>query len=191
VPVGVPSFQTMRAIDFVIGIGWVVFWLGWMAAASRAKSGRTRWGYSVGVRLVMVVLILLLERVRAFRRPAPHDPALAGIGLGLFLVGLAVAIWARVHLGRNWGMPMSEKADPELVTSGPYRWIRNPIYSGLILAMIGTAIAVSVEWLVVVLVLGGYFVYSAVMEQRLMAQQFPDTYPAYRSSTKMLIPFVF
>jgi protein-S-isoprenylcysteine O-methyltransferase Ste14 len=57
--------------------------------------------------------------------------------------------------------------------------------------MIGTAIAVSVEWLMVVLVLGGYFVYSAFMEQRLMAQQFPDTYAAYRSSTKMLIPFVF
>jgi protein-S-isoprenylcysteine O-methyltransferase Ste14 len=181
----------MRAIDLVIGIGWVVFWLGWIAAAFRVKSGRTRWRYSVGVRLVIIAMVLLLERVRAFRRPLSHDPALAGIGLGLFLVGMAVAIWARVHLGRNWGMPMSEKADPELVTTGPYRWVRNPIYSGLLLAVIGTAIAVDAEWLVVVLGVGAYFVYSAFMEQRLMAQQFPDTYPAYRSSTKMLIPFVF
>jgi len=50
---------------------------------------------------------------------------------------------------------------------------------------------VSVYWLVVVALLGGYFVYSAFMEQRFMASQFPDTYPAYERSTKMLIPFVF
>jgi protein-S-isoprenylcysteine O-methyltransferase Ste14 len=181
----------MRAIDVVIGAGWVVFWLGWIAAAGGAKSGRTRWGRFAVVRVVIIVLFVTLERVRAFRRPATHDPALAAIGLGLFVVGLAVAIWARVHLGRNWGMPMSEKNDPELVTTGPYRWIRNPIYSGLILAMTGTAVAVSLQWLVVVITLGAYFVYSAVVEQRLMAEQFPDAYPAYRNSTKMLIPFVF
>ena len=86
---------------------------------------------------------------------------------------------------------MTEKADPELVTTGPYRWIRNPIYSGLILALIGTALAISIQLLVVVVLVGGYFVYSAVMESRYMAEQFPDTYPAYRRSTKMLVPFVF
>ena len=97
------------------------------------------------------------HRLGATAHAAPSDisrPVLAWIGLALFLAGLAVAIWARVHLGRNWGMPMSEKADAELVTTGPYRWIRNPIYSGLILAMIGTALAVSAEWLLVVVVLG-------------------------------------
>lgn len=86
---------------------------------------------------------------------------------------------------------MSEKDDPQLVTTGPYRWIRNPIYSGLILAMTGTALAVSLQWLLVVTVVGAYFVYSAFAEQRYMAEQFSDTYPAYRRATKMLIPFVF
>jgi protein-S-isoprenylcysteine O-methyltransferase Ste14 len=181
----------MNDIDLIIGAGWVVFSLGWLAAAAGVKSGRSRWGRFLGGRLVIVALIIVLERSRGFRHPAPPDPALAGIGLVIFLMGLAVAIWARVHLGRNWGMPMSEKVDPELVTTGPYRWVRNPIYSGLIAAMIGTAVAVNMAWLVVVLALAGFFVYSGVMEQRLMAQQFPDTYPAYRSSTKMLIPFVF
>jgi protein-S-isoprenylcysteine O-methyltransferase Ste14 len=181
----------MRAIDIAIGVGWVVFWLGWIAAAVRVKSGRSRWGQFAIARVVIVVLIVALARAGAFRHHASHDVALSGVGLSLFLVGLAVAIWARLHLGRNWGMPMSEKDDPELVTSGPYRWIRNPIYSGLILAMIGTAIAVSLEWLVIAVILGGYFIYSAVMEQRLMARQFPNTYPAYQSATKMLIPFVF
>lgn len=96
-----------------------------------------------------------------------------------------------MHLGHNWGTPMSRKDDPELITSGPYRWIRNPIYSGLILAMLGTALAVTYIWFGLVVVVGGYFVYSAVVEQRDMAEQFPDTYPAYRASTRMLVPFIF
>ena len=122
---------------------------------------------------------------------AVSDPWLQGIGLVIFLLGLALAVWARVYLGRNWGMPMSQKTDPELVTTGPYRSIRHPIYTGIILAMIGTTIAVSLYWLVAVVVLGAYFVYSAVAEERFMAGRFPDSYPGYKHSTKMLIPFIF
>ena len=88
-------------------------------------------------------------------------------------------------------MPMSEKADPELVTTGPYSAVRHPIYSGIILAMIGTAVAVSVYWLVAVVLVGAYFIYSATREERYLADQFPDTYPKYKQSTKMLIPFIF
>ena len=119
-----------------------------------------------------------------------HDPWLQGIGLAVFLLGLALAVWARVYLGRNWGMPMSQKDDPELITTGPYHLIRHPIYSGIILAMIGTAIAVSLYWLVAVAVLGAYFLYSAVMEERFMTGLFPESYPAYKRSTRMLIPFI-
>jgi protein-S-isoprenylcysteine O-methyltransferase Ste14 len=116
---------------------------------------------------------------------------LQGIGLALFVLGLALAIWARLYLGRNWGMPMSQKVDPELITTGPYSSIRHPIYSGIILAMIGTAIAVSLYWLVAVVLLGAYFVYSAFMEERFMSQLFPGSYPEYKRSTKMLVPFIF
>ena len=86
---------------------------------------------------------------------------------------------------------MSEKVDPELVTTGPYRRVRHPIYSGIILAMVGIALAVSWYWLIAVGVLGAYFVYSAVIEERYMTALFPDAYPAFKRSTKMLIPFVF
>ncbi len=119
-----------------------------------------------------------------------HDPWLQGIGLAIFVLGLALAVWARMYIGRNWGMPMSEKADPELVTTGPYSTIRHPIYSGIILAMVGTAVAVSLYWLIAVALLGAYFLYSAVMEERYMADVFPDAYPRYKQSTKMLIPFI-
>ena len=138
-----------------------------------------------------MLVVLLLVRLGAFKgHQVTDDPWLEGIGLAVFVLGLALAVWARIYLGRNWGMPMSHKVDPELVTTGPYRRIRHPIYSGIIVAMIGTAIAVSLFWLIAVAVLGGYFLYSAVMEERYMADRFPDSYPAYKRSTKMLIPFI-
>jgi protein-S-isoprenylcysteine O-methyltransferase Ste14 len=140
----------------------------------------------------IVLVLLLLTQLEVFRGHAvTTDPWLQGIGLAIFVLGLALAVWARIYLGRNWGMPMSEKVDPELVTTGPYRTVRHPIYSGIVLAMVGTAIAVSIYWLIAVVLLGGYFIYSAFMEERCRAQVFPDTFPAYKQSTEMLIPFLF
>jgi protein-S-isoprenylcysteine O-methyltransferase Ste14 len=106
-------------------------------------------------------------------------------------VGLAFAIWARLHIGRNWGTPMSRKSDPELVTSGPYHLVRHPIYSGILCAGIGTAVALNWSWLIVVVLAGAYFVYSASAEERYLTKEFPEAYPRYRGSTKMLVPFLF
>jgi protein-S-isoprenylcysteine O-methyltransferase Ste14 len=182
----------MFVVALVILIGWAAFWIYWLAASVGVKAGQTRWGRFAGIRIVIVLIVLLLARARVFRGHAvTHDPWLQGIGLAIFLCGLALAVWARLFIGRNWGMPMSEKADPELVTSGPYHRVRHPIYSGIILAMVGTAVAVSIYWLIAVALLGGYFVYSAVMEERYLTSQFPDAYPAYKRATKMLIPFIF
>jgi protein-S-isoprenylcysteine O-methyltransferase Ste14 len=188
-PKGVSS---MPVVDVVIGVGWVVFWIYWLVASIGAKTGRTRWARFAGVRVAIILVILLLLRLRVFKRHHAYavDPWLQGIGLALFVVGLALAVWARIYIGRNWGLPMSEKADPELVTTGPYHVIRHPIYSGIILAMVGTAVAVSLYWLIAVVVLGTYFLYSAAMEERYLAGVFPDSYPGYKQSTKMLVPFI-
>jgi protein-S-isoprenylcysteine O-methyltransferase Ste14 len=182
----------MHVIDIVILIGWVAFWTFWLAASVGVKAGQTRWGQFAGIRIGLILVFLLLLRARAFKGHAQvtTNPWLQGIGLAIFVLGLALAIWARVYLGRNWGMPMSRKVDPELVTTGPYHSIRHPIYSGIILAMIGTTIAVSLYWLVAVILLGSYFLYSAIMEERNMAQLFPGSYPQYKRSTKMLVPFI-
>ena len=184
---------TVHTVAVAILVLWIAFWIYWLAAATTGvKSGRTRWGRFVGARIVFVLLALLLVRTKAFKGGGTitKDPWLQAVGLVVFLSGLALAVWARRYLGQNWGMPMTEKVDPELVTTGPYRRVRHPIYSGIILAMIGTAIAVSWFWLLAVVLLGAYFVYSAVMEERYMTGVFPDTYPAYRRSTKMLVPFL-
>ncbi len=182
----------MGVVDVAILVGWVAFWIYWLAAASGVKEGRTPWARFAGIRVALILIVLLLVRSRALGHATNvHDPWLQGIGLAVFVSGLALAVWARVYLGRNWGMPMTEKADPELVTTGPYRRVRHPIYTGIILATVGTTIAVSLYWLVAVVLIGGYFVFSAVREERFMATKFPDSYPRYKRSTKMLVPFIF
>ncbi len=187
-----PTVRAMKAIDIIIGAGWIVFWAYWLAMAATAKAGQSRWTWFAGVRVGIIVVILLLIRLRVFKGAgAPTgNPWLLGIGLAIFVLGLTLAVWARVYLGRNWGMPMSRKADPELVTTGPYGKIRHPIYSGIILGMVGSAIAVSLYWLVVVVVLGAYFLLSAVTEERNMAKLFPAAYPPYKHATKMLVPYI-
>ena len=94
-------------------------------------------------------------------------------------------------MGRNWGGPMTQKDDPQLVTSGPYHLVRHPIYSGLLVAIVGTAVALSWLWLIAAALAATYFGYAATVEERFLTKQFPDTYPAYRRSTKMLLPFIY
>jgi len=182
----------MKAIDIIIGVGWFVFWAYWLVMAFTAKAGRSRWTQFAGIRVGIILVILLLIRPRVFggHGAATGNPWLLGIGLAIFVLGLALAVWARVYLGRNWGMPMTQRADPELVTTGPYSRIRHPIYSGIILAMVGTAIAVSIYWLIAVAIVGAFFLVSAVVEERTMVKLFPAAYPPYKHATKMLVPYV-
>jgi protein-S-isoprenylcysteine O-methyltransferase Ste14 len=155
------------------------------------RNGRTSWTRFAGIRVASILLVLLALRLGVLKgHTVTHNPWLEGIGLALFVLGLALAVWARVYIGRNWGMPMSQKIGAQLVTTGPYHLIRHPIYSGILLAWVGTSIAASLFWLAAAALLGGFFIYSAVAEERYMTQLFPDDYPAYRQSTKMLSPYV-
>ena len=182
----------MHVVASIILVAWVVFWVYWMASALAAKPGRARWGRFAGARVAILLILLLLIRANVFKgQTTTTDPWLEGVGLVVFASGLVLAVWARVYLGRNWGTPMSEKVGAELVTTGPYRRVRHPIYSGIVLAMVGTAVAVGWYWLIAAGLLAVYFVYSAFMEERYLTGLFPDAYPAYRRSTKMLIPFIF
>ena len=182
----------MPVIDTVIGALWIAFWVYWVASAIGVKAGRGRSTRTVGLRVALVLLLLVLIRRGILGKHAvTRDSTLELAGLLVVICGLALAVWARLYLGRNWGMPMTQKVDPELVTGGPYRTIRHPIYTGIILGMVGTAMAVSVYALIPVIALGAYFVYSARTEEKYLAHEFPDRYPPYRRSTKMLIPFLF
>jgi protein-S-isoprenylcysteine O-methyltransferase Ste14 len=182
----------MRPVEIVFVVGWAAFGLYWLVAAFSMKRGRVPWSRELGIRAVIVVLVIILIRWGAFRdHHVNTEPWRAGLGLALFALGLGFAVWARVHIGRNWGTPMSEKDEPELVTSGPYHLVRHPIYTGILAAAVGTAVALSWQWLAAGGLAGVYFVYSATVEERYMTEQFPDAYPVYKRSTKMLVPFIF
>ncbi len=181
----------VRAVELVLLIGWAAFWVYWLAAAFSAKRGRVPWSRELRVRAAIVVIVIVLIRVGTFRgHGITTDRWRAGFGLALFAAGITFAIWARRHIGRNWGTPMSQKNEPELVTSGPYRYVRHPIYTGILFAGAGTAVALNWVWLIAVALAAAYFIYSAFVEERNLRRQFPDAYPAYRRSTKMLVPFL-
>lgn len=182
----------MHPVVIVMGIGWVIFWIGWLAAAFTAKASRGRWsrGWVLRVALIVVIAAIVRLNLRGSGSVTLSGPALAGIGLALWVAGLGLAVWARLYIGRNWGMPMTRREEPELVTSGPYRLIRHPIYTGIITALAGTALAISLWGLIVVAVFAGFFVFSAAREERFLAGEFPGAYPAYQARTKMLFPFL-
>ncbi len=178
----------MTTLRVVILAVWAAFWIYWLVSAVGVKPGSR--GRRVRPPGLVVLGAFVLLRLFSPHSLAIHSLILQVLGTILFVSGLAVAVWARVHLGRNWGMPMTEKDEPELVTSGPYRLVRHPIYSGILLALLGTAVATNIYWLIAFGVGGVYFVYSARVEERLMTTSFPGTYPSYQAKTKMLIPFI-
>jgi protein-S-isoprenylcysteine O-methyltransferase Ste14 len=180
----------VKTLHIIAVIVWALFWIYWFASAFTAKRSTGRGFYCVSARLPLIAGVLIV-RLWHPRRLEVHSVALGVFGMAIIVCGLAVAVWARVYLGRNWGMPMTTKEDPELVTSGPYSWVRHPIYSGLVLACAGTVLLSNVTTVLIVLGFLITFTHSALVEERNMAGTFPDVYPAYRARTKMLIPFVF
>ncbi len=176
------------SLRVAILIAWAAFWAYWLVAAVAAKQSVNRGRFRPPG--LVVVLAFVLLRVFGAHTLNVRDLSLQVAGSVLIGLGLGVAVWARVYLGRNWGMPMTQKEEPQLVTSGPYRFVRHPIYSGLLLAILGTALATNIYWLIALGVLGLYFFYSAKVEERIMTSSFPDAYRSYRARTKMLIPFL-
>jgi protein-S-isoprenylcysteine O-methyltransferase Ste14 len=186
-----------RLLILFCWIGFALAWAVWAVGAKRSLNRGQVWR-PWAVRLVLIVLIaaILHQRVwraemgRVNRMFTSRSWEAGSIGLLLVAAGLGLAIWARVHIGRNWGLPMSRKADPELVVSGPYAVIRHPIYAGVLLAQLGSAIGVTMFWALPFILFGAYFVRCARREEALLRAQFPGTYAAYARRTWMLVPFV-
>jgi protein-S-isoprenylcysteine O-methyltransferase Ste14 len=145
--------------------------------------------------LPLFVAILLLGPGRWFghgplrEQLVPHTRLVYSIGLALCVVGVGLAIWSRHLLGRNWSGTVELKKGHELIDSGPYRRVRHPIYSGLLLLFLGNAVMVG-DWrgLLAVAIVFGSLWYKLKLEERWLSEHFGETYAAYRRRTKALIP---
>ncbi|HEV2332517.1 MAG TPA: methyltransferase, partial [Gammaproteobacteria bacterium] len=130
----------MNIYPWLIPAFWLVFIFYWavMAFGTKRTLNRYPWGKQVLLRLIIVLVVLMALRFPGSRRAVRvmlgyrPDELLSLIGTVICGLGVAFAIWARTVLGRNWGMPMSHKQDPELVTGGPYAYVRHPIYTGVL-----------------------------------------------------------
>jgi protein-S-isoprenylcysteine O-methyltransferase Ste14 len=189
----------MTYIDY-IAVCWAVFLLYWGASATHVKRDVRPPGplwISVVWRVLLALAVIFAVRVPslrdAVRRVDRYTASLSVLGLlGVVLCasGVAFAIWARKTLGANWSSRPSVKAGHELVTTGPYRYVRHPIYSGMLLGVLGTAMVSGLPGLTIFLIVCAFLANRVRIEEQLMMQLFPDQYPEYRKQTKAIIPYV-
>jgi protein-S-isoprenylcysteine O-methyltransferase Ste14 len=187
----------MIIAHYLIPALWIAWLLYWWATAYAVK--KTRWrepsGQAFAYRVPFIVaVILLLGGVRGVpwlnaRWIAPSD-MISWIAILSVLLGLAFAIRARQYLGPNWSADVTVKVDHALVRTGPYRFVRHPIYSGLILAIAGSALEVG-EWRAVIAIVLAIISlkYKSLLEEQKMRETFVE-YDEYRRTTAALIPFV-
>ena len=176
---------------------WIALAIYWAAAARSAKpsaerqGGLTRSQHLVTLAAAAALLIAPRWPYPLSLTVIPHGPAAAGGGVALCLCGLVVAVWARRTLGDNWSSAVTFKQGHELIVRGPYNYVRHPIYTGLLLMSLGTAVAIGRlhAWIGLLLCVVGFWV-KLRQEEALMVRQFPDRYPAYRRRVKALIPFM-
>jgi protein-S-isoprenylcysteine O-methyltransferase Ste14 len=185
--------------DYAIRCLWLAWVVYWLLSASKVKA--TAREESIPSRAAhlapMVIAILLLFAPSGLswgflgERMLPGGPGTRWIGIGLVAAGVVFAGWARMHLGKNWSGTVTVKADHELIRSGPYRYVRHPIYSGVLLAIAGTAIARGeLRAVLAVLILFVTLWWKLRLEERWMSEAFGDKYAKYQSEVSALIPFV-
>jgi protein-S-isoprenylcysteine O-methyltransferase Ste14 len=181
-----------------LGLLWGAWALYWLISALGTK--RTVRRESLVARLVYVLPAVIGAVLIGARRAPwagwlalrlwPHSPLPPRIGLALVVAGLAFAVWARVHLGRNWSGVVTVKEGHELIRTGPYGLVRHPIYTGLIAAVLGTAvIAGTVRAALGLGVIAGSLVLKSRIEERFMRETFGDQYARYREAVPALLPF--
>jgi protein-S-isoprenylcysteine O-methyltransferase Ste14 len=178
----------------IVAACWLVFFLAWaiLAVVMRDRRGtQQRTIAGLVVRLLLAAALVFTvstwdgDAQVFWQVPLP----MAATGAVVCVMGLAFAIWARVTLGANWGMPRTVHENPELVTWGPYRYVRHPIYTAMATMFIGTALVAPFAAIPGAFVIA-YSVLSARREEQDMAQRFPDAYAEYRQRSKFFVPFL-
>lgn len=182
----------------VIRYAWVAIGLIWLAAAFTTKrTARSMPRGALIAHLLALGLAFDLMFSNYFRvgflraRFVPAGAWVAWTGCAAAMAGFAFTIWARFRLGRNWSGTVQVKQDHTLVRRGPYALVRHPIYTGLSLALLGTAVTIG-EFRCLIGAALAFFEWKrkSQLEERFMIEQFGREYIEYRREVKGLIPFV-
>ncbi|HEY1792573.1 MAG TPA: isoprenylcysteine carboxylmethyltransferase family protein [Opitutaceae bacterium] len=184
---------------YLFAAAWWAWAIGWFASSFFASAPKRV--QDPGARLLLVaelvVVFALLCSPRLGvgwlgRRIVPRTESLFTAGAALLLAGLAFTAWARVCLGRNWSGQVTLKQGHRLIRRGPYALVRHPIYTGLLLAFLGTAVALDeYRGLLAVLIALQSFVRKYRLEERWLTEEFGGEYERYKREVKALVPGVF
>jgi protein-S-isoprenylcysteine O-methyltransferase Ste14 len=184
-----------QSMLWVSGVLWILFIVYWSAAASNAAPARS--SESVASRqlhqlLMYGALALAFWRVPGLgRRWLPAAAYIAAIGLALHVSSALLAVWARRHLGRNWSGEITAKVDHQLISTGPYRLVRHPIYSGMLGMFVGTAVVSGeLHGLLAVVIIGAAYWRKIRLEEQHLRKVFDGAYDDYRRKSWALIPWL-
>jgi protein-S-isoprenylcysteine O-methyltransferase Ste14 len=178
---------------------WLIFGAYWLVSAFHPKTTKKRETYfqRFGYTLPLVLAFYFLFRPETHYYPllgvrfVPSGRSWEWIGVLLTAGGVAIAIWARGHLGSNWSGVVTLKVGHELIRTGPYRAIRHPIYTGILIGMSGTMVTLGeVRGLIALLVAWVSFYIKARREESFLAQEFGPAFAEHQRRTGMFLPRV-
>ena len=181
-------------------ICWIILFLYWLISAFFVKQSATKRNWKVMIiwRVILIILVIIFVTFDKSGSTFLWVFLIHGIfslpilGSLLTVLGLIVVIWARISLGRNWSNYTTYKKDHELITTGSYRLIRHPIYSGAILMLIGTFVYYGSLLILLILAIATIYVgWSIIHEEKTMIKLFGEKYIHYKKKTKKLIPGIY
>jgi protein-S-isoprenylcysteine O-methyltransferase Ste14 len=183
----------------IIGGLWAVwFFYWWLASRGVRKPARTESPASRAIHMGLLAFAFLTLFSPMLRfgflgtRVIPESVALEWVGVGMTCAGLLFSVWARVHLGRFWSGEVQIKEGHRLIQSGPYAFVRNPIYTGFLLAIVGSALTLGeARGAVIIAATLTAFARKIRMEEKMLGAEFGAEFLAYRAKTKALIPFLY
>jgi len=185
-------------ISAAFACAWGVLVMVWIAGMFFSQPTVRRTSYSSRLILFLPLLIgyllVLFHAIPAawlLVRLWPHTQSVQATGLVLTILGCFFAVWARLTLGSNWSGLPKVKSGHELIVRGPYKLVRHPIYTGLLLALAGTAIAADRSvWILGLVLAAVSYAVKIRQEEGLMQETFPAEYPLYRQRVKAIIPWI-